>query len=177
VTGYVLLHCKCMVKSDKRKARIMVEKGKTAPDFELPGDDGKSVRLSKLKGGIVVLYFYPKDDTSGCTREAKDFTELAPRFKKAGAEVFGISPDSVASHDKFRCKHDLSVRLLSDDEKKVAVTHRFPALPFPGPRSQSRGSLRSALLFQCGPVTKLSEYAGLMRRFPTNRAAPRSGSF
>jgi len=64
-----------------------------------------------------------------------------------------------------------------DDEKKVAVTHRFPALPFPGPRSQSRGSLRSALLFQCGPVTKLSEYAGLMRRFPTNRAAPRSGSF
>lgn len=123
MTGYVSLHCKCMVKSDKRKARIMVEKGKTAPDFELPGDDGKSVRLSKLKGGIVVLYFYPKDDTSGCTREAKDFTELAPRFKKAGAEVFGISPDSIASHDKFRCKHDLSVRLLSDEEKKVATAY------------------------------------------------------
>lgn len=101
----------------------MAEKGKTAPDFELPGDDGKPVRLSKLKGRIVVLYFYPKDDTSGCTREAKDFTDLAPQFKKAGAVIYGISPDSVASHTKFRAKHDLGVSLLSDEDKKAATAY------------------------------------------------------
>ncbi len=101
----------------------MLEEGAKAPDFELPADDGSPVKLSKLKGRPVVLYFYPKDDTSGCTREAKDFTDLAPAFAKLGAEVFGISPDSVKSHDKFRCKHGLAVRLLSDEEKEVSSAY------------------------------------------------------
>lgn len=101
----------------------MIESGQKAPDFELPDDQGKPVRLSKLKGKPVVLYFYPKDDTSGCTREAKDFTDLKKAFDKTGARVFGISPDSVKSHDKFRCKHDLDVTLLSDEEKVVATAY------------------------------------------------------
>lgn len=101
----------------------MVEVLKKAPDFDLMGDDGKSVQLSKLKGHPVVLYFYPKDDTSGCTREALDFTDLAPQFKKAKVHVFGISPDPIESHTKFRCKHNLGVRLLSDENKKVASAY------------------------------------------------------
>lgn len=101
----------------------MLEVGAKAPDFQLPADDGSTVKLSELKGHPVVLYFYPKDDTSGCTREAKDFTELAPAFSKLGAAIYGISPDSVKSHDKFRCKHDLSIRLLSDEEKNVATAY------------------------------------------------------
>ncbi|OYW54475.1 MAG: thioredoxin-dependent thiol peroxidase [Hyphomicrobium sp. 32-62-53] len=101
----------------------MLEEGAKAPDFKLPADDGSEVKLSKLKGQPVVIYFYPKDDTSGCTREAKDFSDLAPAFTKAGAAVYGISPDSVKSHDKFRCKHDLTVRLLSDEEKEVATAY------------------------------------------------------
>lgn len=99
----------------------MLEAGAKAPDFLLPADDGSTVKLSKLKGRPVVLYFYPKDDTTGCTREAKDFTDLSSDFAKAGAEVYGISPDSVKSHDKFRAKHGLSVRLLSDEEKGVSL--------------------------------------------------------
>jgi peroxiredoxin Q/BCP len=101
----------------------MLEAGAKAPDFELPADDGTIVKLSKAKGRPVVLYFYPKDDTSGCTREAQDFTALAAAFEKAGAVVYGVSPDSVASHNKFRCKHDLSVRLLADEEKAVATAY------------------------------------------------------
>ena len=99
----------------------MVELLKKAPDFELLGDDGKLIRLSQFKGLPVVVYFYPKDDTSGCTREAIDFTSLASKFEKAGAHVLGISPDSQESHYKFRCKHNLGVRLLADTEKKVAT--------------------------------------------------------
>jgi peroxiredoxin Q/BCP len=101
----------------------MLEVGDKAPEFQLPADDGSLVKLAKLKGRLIVLYFYPKDDTSGCTREAKDFTDLAPAFAKAGAEVYGISPDSVKSHDKFRCKHGLAVRLLSDEEKTAATAY------------------------------------------------------
>ena len=98
----------------------MVQEGKTAPDFELPADDGKPVKLSKLKGHAVVLYFYPKDDTSGCTTEAKDFTTLMDQFKAAGAEVIGISPDSVSSHQKFTKKHALGVKLAADEDQAVA---------------------------------------------------------
>jgi thioredoxin-dependent peroxiredoxin len=108
-------------KATKERHVPMVEEGAKAPDFQLPADDGSVVKLSKLRGQPVVLYFYPKDDTSGCTREAKDFTDLAPAFAKLGSAVYGISPDSVKSHDKFRCKHDLAVRLLSDEEKEVAT--------------------------------------------------------
>lgn len=101
----------------------MVEEGKKAPDFELPDADGKTVRLSKLKGAPVVVYFYPKDDTSGCTAEAKGFTCLIDKFRKAGAEVIGISPDSPEKHRKFREKYDLGVRLLADEERKAAEAY------------------------------------------------------
>ena len=101
----------------------MVQDGDKAPDFELPTDSGETVKLSKLiKGGgkPVVVYFYPKDDTSGCTAEAKDFTRLAADFRKAGVEVIGISPDSAESHQKFAKKYDLEVRLAADADKAVA---------------------------------------------------------
>jgi peroxiredoxin Q/BCP len=110
-------------KRQKKGARPMHKEGSKAPDFELPADDGYVVKLSRLKGKTVVVYFYPKDDTSGCTREAKDFSDLAAEFAGAGAEVYGISPDSVKSHDKFRCKHGLEVRLLSDEEKTAATAY------------------------------------------------------
>lgn len=101
----------------------MIEDGKKTPDFSLPDETGTMVRLTTMKGRPVVVYFYPKDDTSGCTREAKDFTCLAEEFAKAGAELLGISPDSPASHQKFRSKHDLSVRLLADEDKEVAKAY------------------------------------------------------
>ena len=90
-----------------------------APDFQMPSDQGGDLRLADLKGRIVVLYFYPKDDTSGCTSEAKAFTEAMPQFEAAGATVVGVSKDSVKSHGKFRDKHGLSVRLGSDVEGEV----------------------------------------------------------
>lgn len=101
----------------------MLEDGKKAPDFALPDADGKTVRLSSLKGRPVVVYFYPKDDTSGCTAEAKGFTCLAADFKRAGAEVIGISPDSPMSHRKFQEKYDLGVRLLADEERTAAEAY------------------------------------------------------
>jgi peroxiredoxin Q/BCP len=101
----------------------MVQDGEIAPDFTLHDDDGGSVQLSKLRGRPVVVYFYPKDDTSGCTQEAKDFTCLAGEFADAGAEIVGISPDSAASHKKFKAKHDLSLRLLADDTKATAEAY------------------------------------------------------
>ena len=93
----------------------MVQEGEFAPDFELPGADGNTVRLSDAKGRHAVVYFYPKDDTSGCTKEALDFTALKPQFAKLGAEIFAISPDAVKTHAKFRGKHSLRVMLLSDE--------------------------------------------------------------
>jgi peroxiredoxin Q/BCP len=101
----------------------MVEDGMKAPDFELPDADGKTVRLSQLKGRLVVIYFYPKDDTSGCTAEAKGFSGLMDAFEKAGADVIGISPDNPTSHSKFAAKYDLGVRLLSDEEKVAAQAY------------------------------------------------------
>jgi len=94
--------------------------GASAPDFSLPTDGGGSVSLSALRGRPVVLYFYPKDDTSGCTLEAQTFTQLKPAFDKAGVEIIGISPDSAASHDKFKAKYDLALTLAADEEKEVA---------------------------------------------------------
>lgn len=99
---------------------VTIENGKGAPDFELPDADGEAVRLSALRGQPVVVYFYPKDDTSGCTAEAKDFTCLAADFSRAKAVLLGISPDSPASHRKFREKHSLAVRLLADEGHRVA---------------------------------------------------------
>jgi thioredoxin-dependent peroxiredoxin len=101
----------------------MLKDGDLAPDFELASDVGERVKLSRLRGKPVVVYFYPKDDTSGCTLEAKDFSRLAPEFGKAGIEVIGVSPDGVESHQKFRAKHDLSVRLVADPDKVVAMAY------------------------------------------------------
>lgn len=96
-----------------------VKKGARAPAFSLPDQDGKVVKLSDLKGKWVVLYFYPKDNTPGCTIEAKDFTKLLPEFRKQGAVVLGCSPDSKESHCKFIDKKGLKLTLLSDPEHKV----------------------------------------------------------
>jgi len=101
----------------------MLKDGDMAPEFELPSDRGPGFRLSGQKGRSVVVFFYPKDDTSGCTLEAKDFSALLGDFEAAGAEVIGISPDSVASHARFRSKHDLSVRLVSDAERTAAQAY------------------------------------------------------
>ena len=101
----------------------MAQDGDKAPDFELPTESGEKLKLSDFTGKPVVLYFYPKDDTSGCTLEAKDFSRLAGDFRKAGVTVIGISPDSVESHQKFRNKHDLEVRLAADADKAVAMAY------------------------------------------------------
>jgi thioredoxin-dependent peroxiredoxin len=91
--------------------------GDLAPDFTLPASGSSSVSLSALRGKKVVLYFYPKDDTSGCTKEAMEFNALKAAFAEAGTEIVGISADSVASHDKFRKKYDLGFALGSDESK------------------------------------------------------------
>lgn len=102
---------------------VELEIGDKAPSFRLPADGGGEVSLAQLKGKTVVLYFYPKDDTSGCTAEAIAFTKDAKAFEKAGAVVVGISKDSPASHDKFKVKHRLSVKLASDEETKTAQAY------------------------------------------------------
>lgn len=93
----------------------MIEAGAIAPDFTLPRDGGGDISLSGLRPKKVILYFYPKDDTSGCTMEALDFTRLKDEFAAAGTVVVGISKDSVKSHDKFCQKHGLGVILASDE--------------------------------------------------------------
>jgi peroxiredoxin Q/BCP len=90
--------------------------GDKAPDFDLPADGGGQVRLADFKGRKLVLYFYPKDDTSGCTSEAQAFTAAAADFAAAGAAVVGVSKDSVKSHDKFKAKYDLNLTLGSDPD-------------------------------------------------------------
>jgi peroxiredoxin Q/BCP len=94
-----------------------LEAGDKAPDFNLPGAGGKPVRLRDAKGGKVVLYFYPKDDTEACTVEAIAFNGLCAEFEAAGAKVFGISPDSVKSHEKFLRKHGLELTLAADEAR------------------------------------------------------------
>jgi peroxiredoxin Q/BCP len=93
--------------------------GDKAPDVDLETDDGGRFRLKDMRGRKVVVYFYPKDDTSGCTVEAVNFTKAMKAFKKAGVEVVGISPDTTASHCKFRDKHNLGVPLAADPERKA----------------------------------------------------------
>ena len=93
--------------------------GQPAPDFNLPRDGGGTLSLSSLTGKPVVLYFYPKDDTSGCTQEAIEFSALHKEFAAAGAVVVGMSPDSAKKHDKFKDKHDLAVDLVADEERST----------------------------------------------------------
>jgi peroxiredoxin Q/BCP len=97
-----------------------IEPPRKAPAFSLPADDGAKVRLADLAGSPVVLYFYPQDDTPGCTREACAFRDLKSQLQKLGARVFGVSPDSVESHAKFRQKYKLNFPLLADEGHEVA---------------------------------------------------------
>ncbi len=97
----------------------VIEEGKPAPDFELESDSGETVRLSGLRGKPVVLYFYPKDDTPGCTRQACGIRDAWGEFQNAGAEVFGISADTTASHGRFKSKYSLPFTLLADPEHKL----------------------------------------------------------
>lgn len=100
-----------------------LKEGDIAPEFTLPRDGGGNVSLADFRGKSVVVYFYPKDDTSGCTAESIDFSTLASDFAAAGAVVIGMSPDSVKKHDKFAKKHELSVILASDEEKTVLTSY------------------------------------------------------
>ena len=97
----------------------MLDAGQTAPDFTLPRDSGGEVTLSALRPRKVVLYFYPKDDTSGCTKQAVAFSDAVSDFEAAGAVILGVSRDDVARHDRFRDKHGLKVALLSDEDGSV----------------------------------------------------------
>ena len=101
----------------------MVQIGEKAPEFTLPQDGGADVALSDLKGGPVVLYFYPRDDTPGCTKEAIAFTDMLEEFTAVGATVLGVSRDTVAKHAKFRAKHELGVHLLSDEDGTVCEAY------------------------------------------------------
>jgi len=101
----------------------MIEEGQKAPDFTLPSSEGKDVSLRGLRGKNVVLYFYPRDMTPGCTREACDFRDSQAKIKKAGAVVLGVSPDTVASHQKFTAQQKLNFPLLADTDKAVAKAY------------------------------------------------------
>ena len=98
---------------------VQPEVGAKAPDFKLDRDGGGAVKLADFRGRALVLYFYPKDDTTGCTQEAIEFNALRKDFEQAGAIVVGVSPDAAKRHDKFKAKHDLALTLLSDEGKEM----------------------------------------------------------
>jgi thioredoxin-dependent peroxiredoxin len=98
----------------------VVEEGKPAPDFELTSDTGEDVKLSSLRGSKVVLYFYPKDDTPGCTAQALGIRDAWGEFERAGAVVLGVSPDAESSHAKFKQKYELPFALLADTDHRTA---------------------------------------------------------
>jgi peroxiredoxin Q/BCP len=101
----------------------VIEEGKQAPDFELATDDGSTLRLADLRGKQVVLYFYPKDDTPGCTAQACGIRDAWGDFERTGAVVLGVSPDSAASHVKFKGKYDLPFTLLADEDHSVSEAY------------------------------------------------------
>ena len=102
---------------------MSAEIGKAAPKFSAPTDGGGKLKLADLRGKKVVLYFYPKDDTSGCTKEAIAFRDARGDFAAAGAEIVGVSRDSVARHDKFKAKYDLPFALVSDEDGKICEAY------------------------------------------------------
>lgn len=98
---------------------MALEIGTQAPDFVSPADGGRTIKLSDMTGKWIVLYFYPKDNTSGCTKEACDFRDNMERIRSVGATVIGVSPDSVKSHDNFKSKHDLNFTLIANPNKEI----------------------------------------------------------
>ena len=121
--------------------------GKKAPNFKLISTSGKVVELSKIKSKYIVLYFYPKDDTPGCTLETKDFNSLLSNFKKAKCEVFGISKDSLESHKKFKEKYKIKFELLSDEDKKSIKAYKtWGKKKFMG--KEFMGQIRSTFLIK-----------------------------
>ena len=98
----------------------MIDEGTPAPDFELQSDEGETVKLSDFRGRPVVLYFYPKDDTPGCTTEACEFRDAYDVFRDRGTEVLGVSPDDISSHERFKHKYELPFTLLADPDHEVA---------------------------------------------------------
>jgi peroxiredoxin Q/BCP len=137
----------------------VVEEGKPAPDFELESDSGETVRLSDLRGRPVVLYFYPKDNTPGCTRQACGIRDAWSEFERAGAEVFGISADSRASHERFKARHSLPFRLLADPEHKLGE-------PYGVERNGRRSYERSTFVIDAD-----GNIARIMRRVRPDRHA------
>lgn len=120
--GYVVIAGRngmALITTERGVTMSHLEVGDKAPDFCLPDDQGNMISLAQLAGKPVVVYFYPKDDTSGCTKEAIAFSALKPDFDKLGVRVIGISPDSPEKHGKFRSKHGLTVDLAADVERKV----------------------------------------------------------
>ena len=135
--------------------RKKLEVGAKAPAFMLPNQDGRDVNLSDLDGQWVVLYFYPKDDTPGCTVEACDFTAGIKQFEDLNANVLGVSPDSPESHQKFIKKHNLTIELLSDVDRKVLVTYgAWGTKKLYG--RESEGVIRSTVLID--PNGKIAYY-------------------
>ena len=104
----------------KSKKAATVKEGDKLPRFSLPADDGNVVSSDSLKGRNTVLYFYPKDDTTGCTKEACDFRDAFPRFSQTDARIIGVSPDSVESHRKFKAKYNLPFELIADEKHSLA---------------------------------------------------------
>ena len=101
----------------------ILEAGDKAPMFDIPNQDGNMIKLDDLLGKWSVIYFYPRDDTPGCTIEAKEFTELSSKFKEQGATIYGVSPDTEAKHCKFIEKHGLKVELLADTESTMLADY------------------------------------------------------
>jgi thioredoxin-dependent peroxiredoxin len=101
----------------------VIEEGKPAPDFEVQSDSGETVKLSDFRGKTVVLYFYPKDNTPGCTTEACEFRDAYDAYRERGIEVLGVSPDDVTSHGKFKSKYSLPFTLLADPDHTVAEAY------------------------------------------------------
>jgi peroxiredoxin Q/BCP len=114
------MRCVVTTGAERYREDPLVEEGKPAPDFELKSDDGETVKLSSLRGKPVVLYFYPKDDTPGCTAQACGIRDAYGEFQRAGAVVLGVSPDNESSHVKFREKYELPFTLLADTDHSVS---------------------------------------------------------
>lgn len=100
-----------------------LEEGSKIPSFNLADSNGNKIKLNEIKTDYIVVYFYPKDDTSGCTNQAKDFSKLKTKFLKKNTEILGISPDSIEKHQKFIKKYNLKIKLLSDEDKKVSIKY------------------------------------------------------